>query len=293
MKFYLVDVFAIAPYTGNPLGVVLDAGALSGDQMQQIAREINYSETTFILSRDRREEGYDVRIFTPTRELPFAGHPCLGTAWAIAQEVLSAAATTVRLNLPVGQIPVVSELQNQGKPIWWMQQPTPTFAPSLEAATAAEILGIDADAIDPRFPIQDVSTGLPFIIVPLRHLSAVKEIRFNRDRYWAAVAGREAQCIFVFCPETEAAENDLHARAFTESVGIPEDPATGSANGCLAGYLAHHNYFGHSTVEVRVEQGYEIGRPSLLFLQAKPEGSHILVRVGGRVVATATGEWLA
>ena len=298
--FYIVDVFAVERYTGNQLAVFTNGAAeclggqvltLSGDQMQQIAKEVNYSETTFITSTQPQAGGYDVRIFTPQKELSFAGHPTLGTAYIIQREIIKQPVETVKLNLPVGQIPVTWHNSRDTGKVLWMRQNSPTFQQKFDTASLAAVLNLDLYDIDSRFPIQEVSTGTPFIIVPLTNQEALKRINLNKDKYFELVDKTESKAILVFCPETYAAENDLSVRVFAEYLGIPEDPATGSANGCLAGYLVEYSYFGGKAVDIRVEQGYEIGRPSLLLLRAQQNQDTIDVSVGGKVVLIAKGEF--
>ena len=292
LTFYIVDVFAVEKYTGNQLAIFTDASTLSEEQMQQLAKEMNYSETTFITSTDLQDGGYDVRIFTPNKELPFAGHPTLGTAYIIQQAIINQPVETVKLNLKVGQIPVTWHNTDDMGEVLWMRQKPPTFHQIFEASALAPVLSLDMNEIDARFPIQEVSTGIPFIIVPLKTHESLKRIRVNREKYFELVENTESKEILVFCPETYASENDLSVRVFAEYLGIPEDPATGSANGCLAGYLVEHSYFGEKPVDVRVEQGYEIGRPSLLLLKAQRNEDTIEVLVGGKVVMVAKGEFV-
>ncbi|MEG4817154.1 PhzF family phenazine biosynthesis protein [Microcoleus sp. K5-D4] len=294
MNFYIVDVFAESKYAGNQLAVFCGAGVaeLSEAQMLLIAREINYSETTFIRSPDPRDGGYDVRIFTPKKELPFAGHPTLGTAFVLQQEIIRQKVDRVILNLAVGQIPVTFNYHNESADILWMRQNAPSFGQVLSAETLANVLNLQPDEIDANFPIQEVSTGVPFIIVPLKTLASLKKAQVNLDKYFELVNTMEAKEILIFCPETYSDINDLSVRVFAHSLGIPEDPATGSANGCLAGYLVEHDYYGSAKIDVRVEQGYEIDRPSLLLLQAAKNEGKITVLVGGKVVMVAKGEFV-
>ena len=291
LTFYIVDVFAERKYAGNQLAVFRDAGGLSVAEMQQIARETNFSETTFVLSELPREGGYDVRIFTPAEEVPFAGHPTLGTAHIIQEEIAEEPANEVILNLKVGQIPVTFQCSDDGSETLWMQQIRPTFGRRLDAQPVAEALGLDASEMDERFPIEEVSTGLPFVIAPLKTLDSLKRICVNLPAYYALIEPLTAKAIFVFCPETYEPHNDLSARMFGDCLGVPEDPATGSAGGCLAGYLVAHRYFDRSEIDVRLEQGVEMGRPSLLFLRAEDTPAGLDIRVGGQVVRVAQGEW--
>ncbi|MEB3180350.1 MAG: PhzF family phenazine biosynthesis protein [Nostocaceae cyanobacterium] len=291
LKFWIVDVFAEEKYNGNQLAVVSNTASLSAVQMQRIAKEINYSETTFITSLTEKSGGYDVRIFTPAKELPFAGHPTLGTAYVLQNQVIKQPIQNVILNLQVGQIPVTLDYSSDGVVEWlWMQQKPPTLHQVLTTNIVAEVLSLQSEEIDSRFPIQEVSTGVPFIIVPLKTLTSLKRIKVNKDKYWELIDTTDAKCILAFSPETYNPANDLSVRVFADYLGIPEDPATGSANGCLAGYLAEYNYGGKKSINLRVEQGYEIGRPSLLLLQAEKKDTGIQVNVGGKVILVAQGE---
>lgn len=288
LAFSIVDVFAEEKYAGNQLAVVRYGKDLTDVEMQKIARETNYSETTFIITDKKRDDGYDVRIFTPKEEVPFAGHPTLGTAYVIREEIIRKPVDKVILNLKVGQIPVTFGSEE----ILWMRQKEPTFGRTFESDEISRILSIETETIDDRFPIETVSTGLPFIIVPLRKLETVKKCSVVKDRYFDLIKDTEAKSILVFSPETYNAENNLNVRVFVDYFGIPEDPATGSANGCLAAYLVKHHYFETEQLNVRVEQGYEVGRPSLLYLNADLRGGTINVSVGGKVIPIVKGEFL-
>jgi trans-2,3-dihydro-3-hydroxyanthranilate isomerase len=288
IPFYIVDVFAEKKYAGNQLAVFREAGALSGDQMQQIARETNFSETTFILRDGPRDGGYDVRIFTPGEEVPFAGHPTLGTAHIIRSEILNGKAEAVTLNLKVGKIPVTFAQDGY----IWMKQIEPEFGKRHSAEAMAAILGLTQSDIDDRFPVQEVSTGLPFFIVPLKSIKALRSAKIDRDKYFAFIKDSWAKGILVFCPQAHEAGNDISVRVFVDCFGIPEDPATGSGNGCLAGYLVKHRYFGKASIDIRSEQGYEIGRPSLLLLKAEEHAGSIRISVGGKAVIVAKGEFV-
>lgn len=288
---YIVDVFAEFKYAGNQLAVVGDAADLDDLEMQNIAREMYYSETAFILSSKVINGGYEVRIYSLEEELPFAGHPTLGTAYIIQQYLIRQKVEKVLLNLAIGQIPVSFSYAGDEPANLWMDQVAPVFGRHFEAKSVAVALNIAEDCIDNRYPIQEVSTGLPFIMVPLTSLDAVKACNVDRVGYLRLIDQSEAKSVFVFCPETYRPENQINARMFDEYHGIAEDPATGSANGCLAAYLVKYRYFGAAVVDLRVEQGYEIGRPSLLLLRAKEDDQGaIAVSVGGRVIMVAKGE---
>lgn len=287
LTFYIVDVFAEKKYTGNQLAVFRRAEVLSSDEMQHIAREMNFSETTFILSEEQRNGGFEVRIFTPKEEVPFAGHPTLGTAHIIRNEILQGKAEKVFLNLKVGQIPVTFSQDGY----CWMKQIEPTFGQQHKPETIAAILGLDVAEIDARYPIEEVSTGLPFFIVPLKSISALKYSKIDKEKYFDLIKDTWAKGILVFCPETHEPQNDISVRVFADYYGIPEDPATGSGNGCLAGYLVKHRYFVQKIINIRSEQGYEIGRPSLLLLKAVRGDANINISVGGKTIIVARGEF--
>ncbi len=292
IHFYIADVFAVNHFTGNQLAVFVGAGRLPAAQMQQLAREMNYSETTFVLA-DRPQAdtgGWPVRIFTPAAEIPFAGHPTLGTAAIVDRFVAAESQSQLRIDLEIGQIAVRFDRSNE---VVWMAQPQPELGPPASAervARLAEVLGLAPEDIDGRWPVREVSTGLPFFIVPVASLRILQAICVRRDLYFEFVAATTAKNILVFSPETRHPDNHLSVRVFCDYLGIPEDPATGSANGCLAAYLTEVEYFGDATVDIQVEQGHEIQRPSLLFLEASKTATGIAVSVGGRVLPIARGE---
>jgi trans-2,3-dihydro-3-hydroxyanthranilate isomerase len=288
-QFFIVDVFAEKKYAGNQLAVFTDASSFSDAEMQRLAKEMNYSETTFVASGEKREGGYDVRIFTPEEEVPFAGHPTLGTAFIIQKEVIKKQVKEIILNVKAGQIPVDLVYHKGVLDTLWMKQLHPEFFQVLSPDVIAPVLSLREHDIDDRFFVQEVSTGLPFIIVPLKSLDAVKRARVARDEYYTLINNTKAKALLVFCPEPYNNKNDLNVRVFADYYGIQEDPATGSANGCLAGYLVKNSYFGENRIDIKVEQGYEIGRPSLLYLRAE-ETEEVDIVVGGKVIMVARGE---
>ncbi|NNG00824.1 MAG: PhzF family phenazine biosynthesis protein [Desulfobacteraceae bacterium] len=291
-RFFILDVFAEKKYAGNQLAVFSDASTLSTEEMQAIAGETNFSETTFILSRTPRDGGYDVRIFTPRHEVPFAGHPTLGTAYILQQEIIGSPVEQVILNLKIGKIPVDITYQDGIPDTLWMKQIQPEFGAELPAEAVMNMLGLESGAWDKHFPVQSVSTGLPMFMVPITTLENLRRIRVNTEAYYRLIKDQTAKAFYVFCPETYHAKNHLSARMFGDYYGVPEDPATGSAAGSLAGYLTRHRYLNADTISVRLEQGYEMGRPSLLLLNTKSHDEHIDIRVGGQVVKVAEGTFL-
>jgi trans-2,3-dihydro-3-hydroxyanthranilate isomerase len=286
VKYYIVDVFAENKYEGNPLAVFIPDRKIETTEMQKIAREINFSETTFIMSGLQDDGGYDVKIFSPDSELPFAGHPTLGTAFVIKKLLNRSEMNEIKLNLPVGQIPVVFEDQYA-----WMTQNKPEFGANVEIDRIVAALQIKREDINSDFPVQVVSTGLPSIIVYLNSLEAVSRCKINHRAYADLLKDMGDVNLLVFTTETESPDNDLNVRLFMPIPGYLEDPATGSANGNLAGYLLKHNFFHSNEINYRVEQGAFMGRPSLLKINAKKTDDHYLIQVGGEVIVVSEGKW--
>ena len=292
-RFFIVDVFCQKKYSGNQLAVVVPDGAIRAAEMQRIAFEFNFPETTFILGK-ARAGAYPVRIFTPRKEVPFAGHPTLGTAYVIRKLFAAKGTEEIALDVKAGRIPVRFGKGEGG--LLWMKQIPPVFGKIHDAKRFAPVLGLAARDFDSRFPIQQVSTGFEWLLAPLKNLAAVKKAGTDIAAYDAYFRKPgSALPIFLFSPETYHAANAINARSFAHEFGIPEDPATGSANGCLAGYLVKHGYFGGGPVRVSVEQGFEMGRNSILRLDAGyADGTQgaIDVNVGGRVLDVAEGRLL-
>lgn len=275
--FYITEVFAEAPYGGNQLATLIDAHDIPEAAFQRIARAFNFSESTFFMGGDA-DRGFDVRIFTPTDELPFAGHPTLGSAF-IAREFLGASGNEIALNLGVGRIPVTADERG----VLWMRQRSPTFGEPAGPGRVADSLGLDATAIMPQLPCERVSTGLEFLIVPVRSLADLQACRPNPRLLEAPT--------LVFACEGYDADQAIAARMFAPGLGVMEDPATGSANGCLASYLLRHKVLGSQEIDVAVGQGYEIQRPSQLYLRASRDGETYEINVGGRVRLAGEGQW--
>ena len=284
MKFYIVDCFAEEKYRGNELLVVKADRQLSDKEQQDIAREINFSETAFILSDKKADGGYDVRIWTPSvGEVPFAGHPSLGTAYVIHSVIEGGRGDTVRLNLKAGQIPV--KVSGDGMT---MYQNPPVFGKTAAGEEIAEIFGIDKEDIREDLPVQWVSTGLETIIIPLKTGESLKKLSTNREKFMAYVGRHpENYCSHLFFVDT--GDHVFHVRCLMED--FLEDPATGSANGGLAGYLLEHDYFGTGRIRYTVIQGEDMGRRSVLHIRAAHEGSAWSIEVGGNCFIVAEGDW--
>ena len=271
-RFIQVDVFTAKPFGGNPLAVFPEAEGLTTGEMQCLAREMNLSETTFVLPPQAPGADFKVRIFTPAAELPFAGHPVVGTHWVLAhlgRVDLREPVTQVRFELGVGVLPADLHVTGGRVERVVMTQGRPTFHGVLEDVTdLAAGLGLAPEAItETGLPVQVVSTGLPQMMVPVRSLAEVQALHPGRlntsalDQACRAVGAE--QCVMVFTFETEWPEATVHVRMFAPLLGVPEDPATGSANGALGAYLVHHRAVPvtEPTVHIVSEPGAEMGRP--------------------------------
>jgi len=294
--FVQIDVFASQRLLGNPLAVFTDARGLTGDEMQAIARETNLQETTFILPRDaavEKTQGVKVRIFTPDQELPFAGHPTLGTAMVIRNRIIAAnaeppAAAQLTLDLKVGSIPVKFTTDATGQVFGEMHQKDPAFGRTHDRTTVAELMGIKSTDISDDAPIQTVSTGLPFAIVPLRERRTLQSLRPHQERIKAYCEHEQITWFYYVTRDTQDPAIGVRCRGMYLD---GEDPATGSAAGCTAAWLVRYG-LASSGQTVHIEQGVEIKRPSQIFVSAEREGEKVRnVRVGGNAVQLAEGEY--
>ena len=280
-----VDVFTSRALEGNALAVFTDARGLADAELQAIARETNLSETTFVFPDPAAPPGRPVRvrIFTVGEEVPFAGHPTLGTAAVLRG---AGGAREVTLALGVGDVPVTFEDRPDGL-FGEMLQRDPAFGQVHPPEEVARALGLPPDALDPVAPVQTVSTGLAFAIAPVRSLAALRALRVDWARADRYLAGTDARFFYLVCRETEDPAARLHARMIFYG---GEDPATGSAAGCCAAWLVRHGLAAPGE-QVAIEQGLEARRPSRLLVRAAREGDRVTgVRVGGNVVEVARGE---
>ncbi len=285
--FVQFDVFSSHPFEGNPLAVFTDARGLSDQVMQALAREMNLAETTFVLPRDpaiERERGVRVRIFTIQEELPFAGHPTLGTAFALRG---SSGATEVNLDLNVGKVPVRFE-EKTGQPVFGeMTQPEPKFGMIHDRETVVRATTLRDGDIDPSLPIQTVSTGMPFTIVPLRGMDVMRRLRVDLARSAEYLQQSGGKFFYFVSRETVDPAARLHARMLFYG---GEDPATGSASGCATAWMVEHGV-AQPDEHVLIEQGIEMLRPSRIFVRASRRDNRVVnVRVGGNTVQVLRGE---
>jgi trans-2,3-dihydro-3-hydroxyanthranilate isomerase len=286
-SFAQFDVFSSRPFEGNPLAVFSDGRGLSDQQMQALAREMNLAETTFVLPRDpatERERGVRVRIFTVQEELPFAGHPTLGTAFALRGSTGSA---EVALELKVGRVPVRFEDQ-PGQPVFGeMTQVEPQFGLIHDRETVVRATSLRDGDIDPSLPIQTVSTGLPFTVVPLRGLDVMRRLQVDLARATEYLRQSGGNLFYFVTRETVDPAARLHARMLSYA---GEDPATGSAAGCATAWMVEHGVT-QPDEQALIEQGVEMLRPSRIFVRASRRDNKVVnVRVGGNVVEVLRGE---
>jgi trans-2,3-dihydro-3-hydroxyanthranilate isomerase len=282
-----VDAFTDVPYAGNQLAVFPDGSGLSTVQMQTLAKEINYSETTFILAPENAEADFRVRIFTPACELPFAGHPTLGTAYAIMDvfDIWSEKKDILRLSMQVGVIPLHKE-----KGVIWMNQNRPEFfAQHADKRRVAGLFDLSPDDIVEELPVEEVSTGNRILIVPIKTLDAMERARGNvtkmKDFFKTGMIGP-----YLFSLETTEPNTQIHTRFFAPHLGILEDPATGSAAGPLVGYLLKHEVFGDRFEAVN-EQGVEMGRRSLIMMRGSRAGDDYVIEIGGHCAYVGKAEF--
>ena len=289
LSYRSLDVFTQKPLEGNQLAVFTDGRGLSDEEMQALARETNLSETTFILPRPlevEREQGVRVRIFTVTEELPFAGHPTLGTA-AVLRSLEKHPADAVTLDLRVGRIPVRFTLRDSTLPFGEMRQRDPVAGMVHDREQLARVTGLKIEDFEPQLPIQTFSTGLLFAIVPLRSLGVMRALNLNWSNVAEYLSRSDAKFLYFVTRETVNPKARLNARMIFYN---GEDPATGSAGGCAAAWMVQ-NGVARSDEQVMIEQGLEIKRPSEIYVRASRTGDKIdNVLVGGYSVEVARGE---
>jgi trans-2,3-dihydro-3-hydroxyanthranilate isomerase len=285
--FVQLDVFTSQPFEGNSLAVVLDGRGLSDEEMQALAREMNLSETTFILPREpsvERERGVRVRIFTVQEELPFAGHPTLGTGFQLRG---TTCANEVVLDLNAGKVPVRFE-EKAGQPVFGeMTQVNPEFGARHDREAVVRASGLRDGDIDPSLPIQTISTGLSFTVVPIRGLEIMRDLRVDLKGSAEYLERSGGKFFYFVSRETVDPAAQLHARMMFYN---GEDPATGSAAGCAAAWMVAHGV-AQPEERVLIEQGVEMKRPSRMFVRASRQDDRVVnVRVGGNVVEVLRGE---
>lgn len=288
LHYHLVDVFTGRAFGGNQLAVFTNGRGISSEKMQALAKELNLSETVFVLPAEEAGNDYALRIFTPAVELPFAGHPTIGTTFVLAHEhmvFLTSEEAIVRLEEKVGTIPVKIIMKDGAVDFIQMKQPLPTFGPAYpEPEAIARMLSLEPEALDDRYPVEVVSCGVPFLFVPLKDLAAVRRAQLKRDIWEEILSGFAAPHVFIFTTEVETRDSTVHSRMFAPAMGITEDPATGAASGPLGCYLVKYGLVEASDkTKIISEQGFELGRPSFLHIEIEMmDGVISGVYVGGQ-----------
>jgi trans-2,3-dihydro-3-hydroxyanthranilate isomerase len=297
-RFVTLDVFTSSAFGGNQLAVFPDASGIPEDALIRITREFNFAEVTFCYPPANPAHTKRVRIFTPAREIPFAGHPTVGTAIALIELGMAGTQKTdgaVKLVLEEGVGPIPVTVTHRAGALAFAQFSTARLAevgPAVPAnSVLAEVLSITADDIlTAPMSAQNVSCGLPFLMAPLRSVDAVSRARVRMEKWETTLKSAWAPDIFVFAEKPEGGDAHFHARMFGPGVNVTEDPATGSANACLAGYLAARAPQKDGTLRWTVDQGVEMGRPSRIEIEAdKSAGAVTAIRVGGNAVMITEG----
>ncbi|MBM7837362.1 trans-2,3-dihydro-3-hydroxyanthranilate isomerase [Alkalihalobacillus xiaoxiensis] len=269
--------------SGNQLAIFLPTTELAPEKMQSIANDMQFSESLFLTEVRGK---VSVRIFTPEEEIPFAGHPLIGAGFFMHQILGRQPPFTIET-----EAGFVILNYRRDTSTYWLEQQQPSFGEKLMKTDMANVLQLKESDFHTSLPVQEVSTGLPVIVCPLQSLAAVQKVKLQLDHYNELISRGNAKGICVFSTETINPQNDLHVRDFAPFYGISEDPATGSSNGSIASYLLHHNALNLTTFLLKSEQGYQINRPSLLYLDGKKTDNRFTVHVGGQVSFIAKGEW--
>jgi len=297
-RFLIADVFTDVRFGGNQLAVFVDGSGLDSSTMQDIAREMNYSETTFLLPPEN-DGDYRIRIFTPAHELPFAGHPLVGSGYVIVSEKMKhwqSSLTTVTLEAGVGPIRIEVETVGGRLGRSTMTQPLPVVRGTYpNVAAVARALSLETSLIQQtNLPVETIYNGIAAMIVPVATLSAIENIRVDSNALTEISNEVGASTVLAFTRETLSTSNTVHCRVFAPAAGVAEDAATGSANGCFGFYLVRHKVVQPAaTTRIISEQGYEMRRPSQLYIDVDvnlESGKVTEVRVGGSVVIAGRGE---
>ena len=296
LSYLHYDVFTGEALVGNQLAVFTDARGLDTRMMQRLAREMNFSESTFILPAERSDTDIRMRIFTPMNEMPMAGHPTIGSTFALAQTgVIHRGSARFVFGLNIGPVPVDLEWKERELRFAWMTQSTPTFGPVYDdRAAVAATLGLDVRDVVSDLPIQEVSCGVPYLLVPLRDRATVDRALSDAAAFRRLATGSRDLAIFLFSIDPAGSSETVYSRMFAPEFGIIEDPATGSASGPLGCYLVHHGVVqGVAAQRIVSLQGVAMGRSSRIHISIEGSRHSITrVRVGGEAVLVGRGELL-
>ena len=291
-EYHLADVFTTSQFGGNPLAVFPNAREIPGHLMQKIANELNLSETTFILPPNSKDNDCKVRIFTPVVELPMAGHPTIGTAFVIIENNLFKSKNDKFLMFEEGVGPIKVYFKHNGDDSWeiTMVQPLPLFSEIYENRDKmAKLLSLGTSALDHDLPIQFISCGVPYVYIPIKSMDDIKSAKVRLDLLDEYLGNYQSQSLFLFTTETVNPSSTIHCRMFAPTLGVSEDPATGSASGPLGAYLVKYGL--SNGKNIISEQGFEMGRPSIINIDIDVNNENISsVKVGGNSVSVGKGK---
>lgn len=283
LPFYIVDVFAEKKYAGNQLAVFSDAGALSSEEMQKIAREINFAESTFITKLNFEKSIAEIRIFTPEQEMQFAGHPIIGTSWVLMNRIFENEPKNIMLSVPIGAIPI-----SQSGDLVWLQAAQPQFLDVFSAADFLNFSNLTATDFNTQFPIQEVTTGSAYVIVPLKNKKVLEHLILDKakmDEWVLTNCKTNFKALYFYCLE----EKNLASRMlYIEDNQLKEDSATGSASTCLQAFLL--KYYSPE-IQIINHQGEFINRFSQIYFDGKLSENHFDIKIGGKTQFIAKGEW--
>ena len=283
LPFYIVDVFAEKKYSGNQLAVFTGAGILNTEEMQKIAREINFAESTFITKLDNENCVAEIRIFTPEHEMQFAGHPIIGTSWVLMNRIFENQPKNISISVPIGVIPIF-----QSGDLVWLQAAQPQFLDAFSAKDFLKFSNLSITDFDDEFSIQEVTTGSAFVIVPLKSKKALENLVLDKvemDQWLQANCKTNHRAIYFYFLE----ENNLVSRMlYIEDNQLKEDSATGSASTCLQAFLL--KYYS-AEIQIVNHQGEFINRASQIYFDGKLANNHFDIKIGGKTQFIAKGEW--
>ena len=283
-----IDVFTDIPYSGNQLAVFPDANGLNTEQMQKLAKEINYSETTFIFNSGDPEADFEIRIFTIKFELPFAGHPILGTAYSIMNifDIWPEKKNILKLKTKAGIIP----LEKRNDIVWMTQKEPEFFGQYIDKKEIADMVNLSPEDIPVSFPIEEVSTGINMLIIPVKNLSAIQRAIGHVNNLNKFFRNTDSLAPYLFTLEAMDASVNVHTRFFAPHLGVIEDAATGAAAGSLTAYLLKYDVFGRC-FEIQNEQGIEMGRPSKIMMKGEIKDNKYTIMTGGACAYVGRGEF--
>jgi trans-2,3-dihydro-3-hydroxyanthranilate isomerase len=283
LPYYIVDVFTEVKYAGNQLAVFLGAENLSTEEMQKIAREINFAESTFITKIEPENNSATIRIFTPEHEMQFAGHPIIGTSWVLMNKLIDNNPRNLKLTVPIGEIPI----QQIGELVW-LKAAQPQFFDSFSEADFSTFSNLKENDFDTKLAIQEVSTGSAFVIVPLQNLKALEDLKLDKDKtneWLSANCKTKHRALYFYCFD----QRELYSRMLcVENNQLVEDAATGSASTCLQAFLLKYH---SKDIKLVNKQGDFINRPSRIYFDGELVGDNFDIKIGGKTQYIAKGEW--